>query len=118
MSSCRRALRWLAPSRASRREIAWALPQAWPVEPRALLLVSPVTAAAVSLLESALALGEKVVIVSQFVKALDLSVVMNSLMFSCAAVPGLAKVLTNMLGFEICTCSSRKCQCWRLQRDL
>ena len=33
-------------------------------------------------------------------QALDLSLYLNSLMFSCAAVPGLAKVLTNMLDFE------------------
>ena len=37
---------------------------------------------------------------AECVQLCDLSGLLNSLMFSCAAVPGLAKVLTNMLDFE------------------
>ena len=36
----------------------------------------------------------------EVVKALDLSVVMNSLMFSCAITPGLSRVLLELLNFE------------------
>ena len=62
----------LEPHRHHNREVACVLPSAWPTSSRQLLLRAPITAAAVALIEGALSADDKVVVVSQYVKALYL----------------------------------------------